>query len=263
MINATPKTAKTFYKSKTIGAGNNAKTIKGDGESGYVTAILYLKPFKSIFDGKAFNTCPNAGIAGCATACLYSAGRGRMSNVQAGRTNKTEWFYKNRTDFLATLANDIARFIRKAEKDGLTPCIRLNGTSDIRFESIPVDYDGVTYDSIFAAFPDVQFYDYTKLANRKNLPSNYNLTFSYSEANPAYKPMIERAMANGLNIAVVFRDESHIPAEFLGLPVVNGDKDDLRFLDQSKANGGIQSIVALYAKGQAKTDHSGFVINTH
>ena len=249
-------TKTAYFKSATIGAGNNAKTIKGDkGDSGYVTAILYLKPFKSTFKGKLFNTCANALLAGCDKACLYKAGRGIMSNVQKGRTDKTERFYTDRTNFLATLAKDIARFIRKAKKDGLTPCIRLNGTSDIRWENLPVEYEGETYENIFAVFPETQFYDYTKISNRRNIPANYDLTFSYSEANPAYAPMVQTAKDNGLNIAVVFRSADIVPTEFLGLPVVNGDKDDLRFLDPK------QSIVALYAKGPAKKDTSGFVID--
>jgi hypothetical protein len=64
-----------------LGVGNNAKTIKGDG-SEYLTAILYLAPFKSIDN---FNVCPMAHIANCGNACLYTAGRGAMSNVKAGR----------------------------------------------------------------------------------------------------------------------------------------------------------------------------------
>ena len=42
---------------------------------------------------------------------------------------------------------------------------------------------------------------------------------------------------------------------FLNRPVVDGDKSDLRFLD------GENVIVGLIAKGQAKKDQSGFVIN--
>ena len=120
---------------------------------------------------------------------------------------------------------------------------------------MPVTYEGKTFDNIFACFPDTQFYDYTKLPNRRNIPANYDLTFSYSEANPAYAPMVQTAKDNGLNIAVVFRSADIVPNEFLGLPVIDGDKDDLRFLDPK------QSIVALYAKGPAKKDMCGFVID--
>jgi hypothetical protein len=57
------------------------------------------------------------------------------------------------------------------------------------------------------------------------------------------------------NIAVVFRDKNKIPKVFKGRPVINGDNDDLRFLDPEGV------VVALYAKGKAKKDTSGFVID--
>ena len=48
-----------------------------------------------------------------------------------------------------------------------------------------------------------------------------------------------------------------MPSSFGGSATLDGDKDDLRFLDAP------HSIVALYAKGDAKKDASGFVIDTH
>ena len=60
---------------KLLGVGTNAKTIKGDG-SEYLTAILYMTPWKVMVDGKAFNSCPMAEQASCIDACLYTAGRG-------------------------------------------------------------------------------------------------------------------------------------------------------------------------------------------
>ena len=85
------------------------------------------------------------------------------------------------------------------------------------------------------------------------MPANYHLTFSYSNANPKYAQMVEQAISNGMNVAVVWRTKHTIPARFLGLPTIDGDRDDLRFLDPK------QCIVALYAKGSAKHDKSGFV----
>ena len=41
-----------------------------------------------------------------------------------------------------------------------------------------------------------------------------------------------------------------------GFPVVNGDESDLRFLDGSGV------VVGLYAKGTARHDDSGFVVDT-
>jgi len=78
-----------------IGVGNNAKTIKGDG-SEYMTAIMYLKPEKTVYKGKIRNLCPMADKAGCGPLCLNTAGRGVMSNVQAGRLRKTELLFEDR-----------------------------------------------------------------------------------------------------------------------------------------------------------------------
>ena len=108
--------------------------------------------------------------------------------------------------------------------------------------------------NIFEQFPAVQFYDYTKIANRKckDIP-NYHLTWSYSNANPEYAKLLDKALEQGMNAAVVYRKEYHKP-KWQGYPVIDGDKDDLRFLDPKGGH-----IVALYAKGKAKKDTSGFV----
>ena len=109
-------------------------------------------------------------------------------------------------------------------------------------------------------FPNIQFYDYTKIANRKckDIP-NYHLTWSYSNANADYAKLLDKALEQGMNAAVVFRS-NFIQVKpkcwhtWKGYPVIDGDQDDLRFLDP---RGG--HIVALYAKGAAKKDQSGFV----
>jgi hypothetical protein len=92
----------------------------------------------------------------------------------------------------------------------------------------------------------------------KELPANYHMTLSYSETNMKYADSILNAtVKHKTNMAVVFRDKNKIPATFKGMPVIDGDKDDLRFLDPNDQ----PYVVALYAKGQAKKDHSGFVID--
>lgn len=242
---------KTLWKGNLIAAGGDAKTTKGNGEE-FVTAIMYLKPFKTL----GVNLCANAESAQCFGPCLNSAGRGQMDSVQKGRLRKTLWFIRDRDSFMAQLVKDSESFVKWCSKKKVTPCIRPNGTSDIRFELIPVYRKGIRYPNIFAAFPEVQWYDYTKLANRRGIPANYHLVWSYSGANPKYAAQESFAKANGMNIAVVFRDKGGIPAVFLGLPTINGDRDDLRFLDPKGV------VVALYAKGQAKADTSGFVIDT-
>ena len=241
---------KAEFHGRLIIAGGNAKTIKGDGQ-GYLTAIMYLRPYKNTIAGKLLNTCANAAIAGCHVGCLNTAGRGKQNNVQNWRMGKTERFWNDREGFMADLVNDLRVFQNKCRKLDLQPCVRLNGTSDIRWELIR--FNGQT---VFEHYPDIQFYAYTKIANRKtdSIP-NYDLTFSYSGASAAYLRQVEIARARGMNIAVVFRNRKQIPTEFLGLPVVDGDRDDLRFLDPR------QSVVALYAKGRAKQDQTGFVVD--
>ena len=140
-----------------------------------------------------------------------------------------------------------------ANKLGLSPRVRLNGTSDIRWETVRFTVDGTEYDNIFQMFPDVIFYDYTKDANRSELPSNYDLTFSYSGVDE-FQPYVEKALAKGMRMAVVFRKEDQIPATFRGIPVVSGDKSDVRDLDDQGV------IVGLYAKGKAVYDTTGFVV---
>jgi hypothetical protein len=113
--------------------------------------------------------------------------------------------------------------------------------------------NGVEYANIFDVFPEVQFYDYTKDANRKGLPLNYDLTFSYSGVE-GFQPYVEKAIAKGMRLAVVFRKEQDIPMTFRGIPVVSGDNSDVRHLDDDGV------IVGLYAKGKAKLDTTGFVV---
>lgn len=234
---------------KLLGIDTNAKTVKGQ-KKGFITAILYMLPWKLAGVG---NVCSMAGIAKCWEGCLNSAGRGAFSNVQLARKRKTELFYAERKLFMSTVVDDVRRAIRKAEKVGATPLVRLNGTSDVRWETIPVTIGDTTYPNIMSAFPHVQFYDYTKIVGR-TVPSNYDLTFSYSGV-PEYKPFVDRAIAEGMRIAVVFRHRDKIPTTFMGMTVVDGDDTDIRHLDPKGV------VVALYAKGKAKKDTTGFVVD--
>jgi hypothetical protein len=215
----------------------NAKTVKGQ-PLGYMTGILYLAP--SFLSG--YNVCPTAKLAGCEKGCLNTAGRGVYDNVQKARIRKTVMFHERNNYFMELLKDDITQLIARAKRNNLIPCVRLNGTSDIRWEDT----------GIIEYFPQVQFYDYTKLSNRQ-VPDNYDLTFSYS-GRPDYKKLVDSALAQKMRIATVFRDKYNNPSEFLGRQVVPGDDHDLRFLDHR------ESVVALYAKGRARNDDGGFVI---
>jgi len=228
----------------------NAKTIKGQ-QYGYMTGVLYLAPYNL----SGYNVCAMAEIAQCHGPCLNSAGRGAFTNVQDARIKKTKLFFTDRNAFFAKLIPSIRSLIRKADKLGLIPLCRLNGTSDIKWEVIDFTFEGVHYENIFEMFPDLQFYDYTKIPNRRadDIP-NYDLTFSYSGV-VEFQPYVQRALGEGYRIAVVFRRRDEIPAEFLGTTCVDGDDSDLRHEDPHGV------VVALYAKGRAKRDTSGFVVD--
>lgn len=221
---------------------SSAKTVKGE-KIGYLTAICYLVPDEKL--------CPFAKLAGCFDGCLKSAGRGAFNSVQAARAAKTEFFRQNIRAFMLSMCADIWAHQRRAERLGLIPLVRPNGTSDIPFENIQID--GQT---IFQIFADVQFYDYTKHPLRKlegKTAGNYDLTYSFSALTP--KTISIKGLSNTANqrTAVVFLNRSDIPSEFRGWPVVDGDDTDVRHIEPRSV------VVALYAKGKAKADTSGFV----
>lgn len=257
-----------MMKNETLLTTGNPKIEKG-AALGFLSNILHLAPSKL----SGFNTCPMA-TKGCAAGCLNTAGRGGMfrkgettNMIQIARIRKTVAFFNETPEFMAKLVKEVASAIKRAEKLNLTPVFRLNGTSDIRWENEAVIRNGETFRNIMEAFPSIQFYDYTKIANRRDLPKNYHLTFSLAEDNDVNAIT---ALNNGMNVAAVFRK---LPATFtlradvgngsrtVTTTVIDGDKTDLRFLDGSENTQSIGVIVGLKAKGKAKKDTTGFVRN--
>ena len=225
---------------KLLGVNSDAKTTKGT-KYGYLTGILYLAPAKQ----SGFEVCPSRSV-GCTEACLYTSGHGSFQNDKDARIRKTQWLFNDRPGFLQALRADVKALVKKAEKQGLVPCVRLNGTSDIGWEGVAND--------LMAEFSNVQWYDYTKIQARMmrylegKMPSNYHLTFSKSENN--WDKCLE-VLKHGGNVAAVF---NKLPETFMDYAVIDGDKSDLRFLDPFNV------IVGLKAKGMARKDKSGFVI---
>lgn len=228
----------------------NPKVLKGMSQ-GYNTYILHLAPANL----SGYETCPKR-TSGCTAACLNTAGRGGMFKkgentnvIQQARIRKTKMFFEDRAAFMNTLVADIKLAIKQSARLGLIPVFRLNGTSDLAFEK----YEVADGKNIFEMFPDVQFYDYTKILGRKVKGiKNYHLTFSAADGNDAD---VTKAITQGYNVATVFglKKTQEMPATYQGLPVFNGDESDLRFLDPKGV------VVGLYAKGRAKKDTSGFV----
>jgi len=252
------------YKFQSIlGFGNNSKTIKSDLAGDYLTAIAYLQP--------NYATCSFSKMAKCDVACLNTAGRGAMNNVQLVRHDRTKCYYKHPELFMELLHVEINQHIRRCKKHFRMPAIRLNGTSDIDWSIVAKRY------------PQVQFYDYTKDLGRvrkwiemdvearsfgyamgrplRQRPSNYHVTLSWSGASKVYMKRCLELMELDpqLNVAIVFRDHATVQSllgkTLFGRTIIDGDLTDLRFLDPASC------IVALYAKGGAKHDDTGFVVD--
>ncbi len=228
---------------KLLNSGNS-KTRKGEAK-GYITYGMHLSPSNK----SGFNVCANAS-EGCKAACLDTAGRGIMANVQTARVKKTLFFFRDRQAFLDMLWKEVESSIKSATRKDMTPCFRLNLTSDLPWHKIKN-----AGETILEEFDGVQFYDYTPDPKRFSsyvsgeLPSNYHLTFSRKEDNEL---LCDALFESGGNIAAVFRNQ--LPKSWKGRRVIDGDEDDLRFLDPENV------VVGLVEKGLAKKDDTGFVI---
>lgn len=239
-------------KRKPLLSTNNAKTIKG-AKLGYITYILYMSPFK--LNSQKKNVCSHAS-KGCVESCLVGSGFGGMfTSVMKGRVSRTEYFLKNRIEFLNQVKTEIEKALKK-NKDKAIVTIRLNGTSDIPYENLRV-FEGNK--NIFEMFPKVKFYDYTKNYTRfdKPLPKNYTLTFSRSETNHDKAMEI---LARGFNVAMVM---TKLVKKLEGYKVINGDKDDLRFKDPKNVIVGLKykKMTGRGANNKLGVE-SGFVIDT-
>jgi hypothetical protein len=245
--------------SSLLSVNSDPKTIKGL-KDGFLTGVQYLAPAKI----SGWNVCKFATT--CAEVCLYTAGRGAFDKaIPKARINRTKFFFEHRNLYFVQLIKEIIQLQIKASKHGLIAAVRLNGMSDLTWERIK--FLGKT---IFEIFP-IQFYDYTKYPYQdrpnESLPSNYHLTYSYSENTTKEQLLLN--IDNGRNVAAVFnlcendnkkscrnKCKCAMINTYLNIPVIDGDLSDLRFLDKSGV------IVGLRAKGEARQEND-FTIKIH
>lgn len=227
--------------------------IEASNSAGYLTRVLYMMAAAS--SGR--EACAGRSD-GCTASCLVEQ-TGKMSMVAPTRARRRRHasFFADRARFLSDIAREIAAHERAAKRLGKPAAIRLNGTTDLPWESMKVEHGGTTYANLMEAFPRVIFYDYTKhtLRTRRRTITipNYHLTFSLSERTDADERAQEYLDA-GYSVAVVFAaKKGHLPGTYRGRTVIDGDKSDARFTDPSGV------YVGLSAKGRAKKDTSGFV----
>jgi hypothetical protein len=226
---------------------SNAKTKKNLRE----TKILYLAPERQ--NQLGVNLCGMAS-KGCTKSCLYTAGMGVYANVQKARLNRTHYYLQDRFSFNLQLALEISHTAKNLEKKNQPFAVRLNGTSDIPLVEQIVE----TYGNRIPQ--NVVFYDYTKYpkkAGEYTLKSGhrYMVAFSLSEDNlETFKWLVQNKLSIGAAVFNIKKD-ADLPTEWLGMPVVDGDSRDDLMLDVP-----LGTILGLRAKGQAKKDMSGFVI---
>lgn len=225
----------------------NAKTAKGAKLADVDTLILHLAPAKT---SGVVNVCP-AATAGCMAACLHTAGRGgifkrgeRTNAILEARKRRTREYAAGPGAFVDRLTAEIRRAVRRAATTGRELVVRVNGTSDL---------PAIAH-TLSDRFPTLTFYDYTKLPQPwTRQRANYVLTFSRSETNDA--DCLD-ALAHGVNVAVVFDTKrgAPLPRSFYGVPVLDGDVTDLRYLDPRGV------VIGLRAKGRARRDRKSFVV---
>lgn len=223
----------------------SSKTEKCD-KIGVLNRVLYLT--SGVF-------CP-AATEGCLRTCLgHGSGRMQLPSSAIARDRRTALYLEDQKHFLELLRSELHYVESTAKRWNKVPAVRLNGTSDIPWERL--------HRELFEEFPDIWFFDYTKILPRMkhfaqggstqaSWPANYHLTFSHSEK--SFGESLE-FLSSGGNVAVVF--EKELPADHWGFRVIDGDTHDARFLDPQGV------IVGLRAKGIAKKDRSGFVQRTN
>lgn len=240
---------------------DSPKAIKAR-KYGWLNAINYMAP--ADFAGVG-NLCPWSTVA-CRALCLglHSGQAGMvkaseadtaLNNVRQSRADKARMFMRDRKTFMANLIAGISRAKRKARREKLSLCVRLNGSTDIAWEGIKIAE--LANISVLDAFHLTQFVDYTKSVKRAlravsdpTWPKNYRLCFSRSESNEADCLEVLRAGGTVAVVSTLAR-----PAEWHGFPCIDGDAHDLRHLDPPG------SVVWLKPKGnRAKKDQSGFVV---
>lgn len=239
------------------GVNTSAKLSHSEQYSNMDTLILYLAA-ASI---SGYNVCPGS-TAECREGCLENSGRVRLeadcgkSTIKDCRVKRTILLMEHQQFFMNWLCDELESAMAAAKRRGHFFSVRLNGTSDIDWSLIPCKGKA----NIFEAYPDVQFYDYTKLVARfNNMPANYHLTFSYT-GHVNNIESCKKLLAQGKNIAVVFNSKN-FPASFLGCPVINGDLTDYRVNDGTGVVVGLKFKHIADRAAEAKILKSRFVVS--
>ena len=211
-----------------LGSYSQSTKMRLSEANGTITYCLYLAPANM----SGYEVCPVSKF--CRKFCLNGSGhnkadillRGEESRINISRIKRTRLFFENKPLFMQLLIHEIKRTREYAMRRGMSFSVRLNGTSDLSPEDFV--YGGK---NILEIFPDVIFYDYTKVPSRLSLLGkyiNYDLTFSYNGHNIN---ICKQFLQRGGKVAVVFANQKMLPMKFMGFPVWDANKYDMRYLD--------------------------------
>lgn len=195
--------------------------------------------------------CPHR-TAGCTAACVAKSGNATVfPRVMQARIRKTQYFFKNRAEFIARLIAELKKADAQCKRDGTLGLVRLNTFSDIAWECI-ID---------LGSFENLRFYDYTKSVKRAMQSAQNDVRFMRPDGTKAYRLCysanensndkdIHAILDAGGTVAVVFGDIKYnahtkgpMHPTYKGYPTIDGDLTDDRYNDA----GG--HIVGLRLKG--------------
>jgi len=237
-----------------LGKVNNGSKHYKAFKYGELVYTIYLSPGNM----SGYEVCAGR-TAECTALCLNESGHNRMdakrNHINRSRIGKTQMFFENHEFFSRWVIRDINAGIAKAKKMGFKFSVRINNTSDISPELIYIKENGIKK-NILELFPDIQFYDYTKVQGRLRLMNkydNYDLTYSYNGSN---METCMQLLKSGIKVAMVFEK---VPTEFNGFKVINGDLYDMRYKDEPGTIIGLK-----FKKVRSKPDATNtFVIHEH
>lgn len=226
---------------------NHSTKLSHNEHLNMLTYGLYL----ASANASGINVCPKSSY--CKNACLVNSGYAKIdalahnTKVQDSRILKTRLFFANKPLFMKLMCIEIDRAMNKAKRENMQFSIRLNCTSDI--SPLAFNIDGK---NILELYPNVSFYDYTKVKNYWKIAerySNYYLTFSRDGSEENEKECLEW-LKMGNNVAVVFgvRKTCELPKKWKGYEVLVGDDYDYRVWD--KLQKGKQIVGLVYKVGK-------------
>jgi len=215
-------------------------------ETGYINRGLTLssafEAAEFIDELKGYNACPGATDA-CIVACVGSrTGQGALPSSKIARIGRTLAMWYDSERFNALLDCEIASEAMRAAVFGVKLAFRFNVATD----------HWQLANECAERHPNVTFYDYSAIPNAVRSNGKVRRVYSRKDGNARHKQALAM-LSVGYGGAVVFdvdaRTNSLRPKTWQGVPVSDGDTNDLWFLRAPKSGA---FVVGLRVKGTKK-----------